>query len=307
MHCKTLAPSRQEDQRGRMPVPPQPFHTWGIDLVGPFPKSANGNRFLLTCVDHLTGWAEAIPIPSKKNENVWDALLTHVVSRYGLPSVIVSDNGGEFTATKFKEWMREVGIDHRLSSPYKKSGGYADKWEEYLTDALYAYRVSINTDGFTPFQQVFGQRPRLPRARVPGTTPGIRLRHIKQTARETQAALTRRGDKYRSKQTSKAKNYEVGAYVSLRVQHPTKGTARWKPGFQVIDVCGSALKVQELSTGKTLRVNSQHVREIPNALPYDQIAPRPRRNVPREAVYPEKSDINIACVVYHCFCCCCYL
>ena len=311
VHCKTLAPNRQENQRGRMPVPPQPFHTWGIDLVGPFPKTTNGNRFLLTCVDHLTGWAEAIPIPSKKNEKVWDALLTHVVSRYGLPSVIVSDNGGEFTATKFKEWMREVGIDHRLTSPYhpqtngkverfngtiqkillKKSGGDADRWEEYLADALYAYRVSINTDGFTPYQQVFGQRPRLPRARVPGTTPGIRLRNIKQTARETQAALIQRGDKYRSKQTSKAKNFEVGAYVSLRVQHPTKGTARWKPGFQVVDVRGSALKVQEISSGKTLRVNSQHVREIPNALPYDQVDPRPRHNVPREAVYPEKPDI----------------
>ena len=80
--------------------------------------SPKGNRFLLTCIDHLTGWAEAIPIPAKKNPVAWDALCTHIIARYGLLSVLVSDNGGELTATKFKEWLRECGIDHRLTSPY---------------------------------------------------------------------------------------------------------------------------------------------------------------------------------------------
>jgi len=311
VHCKTLVPPGQENARGQMPVPPCPFHTWGIDLIGPFTKSPQGNKYLLTCIDHLTGWAEAIPIPSKKNIHIWDALTCNIISRYGLPSVIVSDNGGEFTATAFEDWLRECGIKHVHTSPYhpqtngkverfngslqklllKLSGGDPIKWEEYLGDALYAYRISINMDGFTPYQQVFGQRPRLPRAQVPGDTPGARLRNIKSTTVQMQANLRERGRKYQSKQPSKAKHFVVGMYVSLRVQHPTKGSAKWKPGYQVIDVLGPALKIQDLKTNKTIRVNSQHVREIPKTLPYDQIDRIPKARNPVSAPYPEKPDI----------------
>ena len=312
VHCNTLTPQSQENLRGQMPVPPCPFHTWGIDLVGPFTKSSQGNKYLLTCVDHLTGWAEAIPIPSKHNTHVWEALTTHIIARYGPPSVIVSDNGGEFTATAFETWLRTCGIKHSRTSPYhpqtngkverfngslqklllKISGGDSAKWENYLADAMYAYRISINTEGFSPYQQVFGQRPRLPRSKISGDTPGVRLRNIKSTTAHMRGFLQQRGVKYASKQSTKAKTFVPGTNVCLRVQHPTKGSARWKPGYQIVDVHGPALKVQHIQSGKTLRVNSQHVREIPNVLPYDQVDPLPQpKTAVAAAPYPDKPDI----------------
>ena len=37
VECQTLCPKSHDTQRGQMPVQTQPFHTWGLDLVGPFP------------------------------------------------------------------------------------------------------------------------------------------------------------------------------------------------------------------------------------------------------------------------------
>ena len=40
-----------------------PLERIGIDVTGPFPKSARGNKFMVTVVDHYTKWAEAYPVP----------------------------------------------------------------------------------------------------------------------------------------------------------------------------------------------------------------------------------------------------
>ena len=56
--CNVLSPTNPRVLRGTLPVPPAPWHTWGMDLVGPFPRDSRGRQYLLTAVDHLTGWAE---------------------------------------------------------------------------------------------------------------------------------------------------------------------------------------------------------------------------------------------------------
>ena len=309
-HCNTLAPPKPPIPRGQVPTPPRPWHTWGIDLVGPFPRDQRGRQYLLTCVDHLTGWAEAIPIRSKSNKVVWDTLATEIISRYGIPSVILSDNGGEFTAKPFEAWLREFGITHLYTSPYhpqtngkcerfngtiqkmllKLTGGNPRKWSLYLPDALYAYRISKGPDGVSPYVAIHGQQPRLPKCLVPPQVPGERLRnlhHATQLMKEGQAA---RKQSYQSKQSSRAKTLIEGMFVSVRVLAPKKGTPHWKPGYQVTDVRGPALVLREISTGKTIRVNQENVREIPESLPYEEVDPLPPKASRLKAVHPEGTE-----------------
>lgn len=178
--CPTTVPRGPADRRRPMLIPPRPFHTWNLDLIGPFPKSPNGNRYLLTCVDHFTGWAEAIPIPTKANTSVWDALKSQVFCRFGPPSAITFGDSGESATIEGKMWLTRVGVvKYRLKSYYHpQSHGKTERfnrtvrktlleesrgttlWESRLPAALYAYRVSADTDGITPFQRVYGQRPR---------------------------------------------------------------------------------------------------------------------------------------------------
>ena len=104
IHCRSLTPPHPAQARGRIPTPPAPFPPWGTDLVRPFHHGQCGRTYLLACIDHLAGWAEAIPIPTNKGTTVQQPFMDSIVARYGIPTVLISDNGGEFTSQAFEHW-----------------------------------------------------------------------------------------------------------------------------------------------------------------------------------------------------------
>lgn len=73
-HCAINARKPQPTRPQITETPRRPFDILGIDLTGPFLPSHRNNRYLLSVVDHLTGWAEALPIPGKRASTVWNAL-----------------------------------------------------------------------------------------------------------------------------------------------------------------------------------------------------------------------------------------
>ena len=291
--CNTLTPSHPVHPRGIVPVPPAPFHTWGIDLVGPFPRDRRGRQYLLCCIDHLSGWAEAIPIASKKAETVQEAFLNNIVARYGIPRILISDNGGEFTGAAFEKWLREFGVSHRLTSPYnpqcngmterfnatiqklllKLTGGNPRKWSEYLSSALYAYRITQGPAGLSPYQAVYGQKPRLPRANMATQEEGERLRAIRLAGKILHEYRSKQKETYKEQEPRRAKSLPPGTFVSVRVLNPKKGETHWQPGYQVVSSHDGALRVMEVATGNVIRVNQRNVREIPESKPYDEIDP----------------------------------
>lgn len=51
--------------------------------------------------DYFTKWPEAVALPSQTAEVVADALLSTVVSRFGVPQQIHSDQGRNFESEVF--------------------------------------------------------------------------------------------------------------------------------------------------------------------------------------------------------------
>lgn len=47
-----------------LPLKTHPFQRIAMDLVGPLPRSKRGNRYILTIVDYVTRYLEAIALPS---------------------------------------------------------------------------------------------------------------------------------------------------------------------------------------------------------------------------------------------------
>ena len=47
-----------------------PFDAWGLNVVGPLPKSSRGHLYILATTDYFSKWAEAIPLREVKKENM---------------------------------------------------------------------------------------------------------------------------------------------------------------------------------------------------------------------------------------------
>ena len=66
-----------------------------IDTIGKLPTTSSGKRYALTCIDLLTSYVIAVPLPNKAAESVVEAYLSGILSRTGVSMVCLSHNGSE--------------------------------------------------------------------------------------------------------------------------------------------------------------------------------------------------------------------
>ncbi|XP_074337090.1 uncharacterized protein LOC141674268 [Apium graveolens] len=92
-----------------------PFVVWGIDIMGPFPRAKGDLRYVLVAIDYMTKWAEA---KAMRTINQQDCIkfMDSIVMRFGIPVVLVSDNGPLFVGSDFEAYLKELGIKHKRAS-----------------------------------------------------------------------------------------------------------------------------------------------------------------------------------------------
>jgi hypothetical protein len=78
-----------------------PFTQWGLDQVGPLPKSyRGGHTYLLVAVDKFSKWIKAVPVT---NQEATTAIkfFESITCRYGVLNSIITDNSTNFTSGEF--------------------------------------------------------------------------------------------------------------------------------------------------------------------------------------------------------------
>ncbi|XP_074346828.1 uncharacterized protein LOC141685632 [Apium graveolens] len=92
-----------------------PFAVWGIDIMGPFPRAKGDLRYVLVAIDYMTKWAEA---KTMRTINQQDCIkfMDAIVMRFGIPVVLISDNGPQFAGSEFEAYLKELGIKHKRAS-----------------------------------------------------------------------------------------------------------------------------------------------------------------------------------------------
>ena len=74
-----------------------PFDAWGLDAIGPLPKSSSGHLYILATTDYFSKWAKVMPLREVKKETVVNFIQTHFIYRYGIPHYIITNNGKRYT------------------------------------------------------------------------------------------------------------------------------------------------------------------------------------------------------------------
>ena len=67
-------------------------------------------------IDYFTKWVEAEPLASITQQNVKNFVWKNIVCRFGVPKVLVSDNGRQFDNILFRDFYAHFGIQNHYSS-----------------------------------------------------------------------------------------------------------------------------------------------------------------------------------------------
>nr|VZH93017.1 unnamed protein product [Spirometra erinaceieuropaei] len=121
--------------------PERPWSRVHIDFAGPL----NGVSYLIL-VDAYSKWPEIAPLnPATASATI--AFLRRTFSQHGLPEVLVSDNGSQFTSSRFEDFCRQHNIQHLRSPPYHpQSNGQAERFVDTFKRALLKARGEETTD-----------------------------------------------------------------------------------------------------------------------------------------------------------------
>ncbi|GJZ23752.1 reverse transcriptase domain-containing protein [Tanacetum coccineum] len=151
--------------------------------LGPFPEAPGKVKFLIVAIDYFTKWVEAEPVATITGQKILQFVWRNIVCRFGIPGVIISDNGKQFANNPFREWCEELKIKQNFTSvAHPQSNGQTEvtnrtilqglktrlgkakgQWVEELPNVLWAHRTTARAgSGCTPFSLVYGSEAVLP-------------------------------------------------------------------------------------------------------------------------------------------------
>lgn len=89
-----------------VPVIGEPFEQVILDCVSPLPKTKSGNQFLLIMCS-ANQFPEAISI--RKNDFCYYKMADQIISTFGLPKILQTDQGTDFLSKLFKQVIKLGG------------------------------------------------------------------------------------------------------------------------------------------------------------------------------------------------------
>ena len=160
-----------------------PFAQWRLDILGLFPTGTRQMKFLLVGINYFTKWVEAEILAKITQQNIKNFVWKNIVCRFGVPRVLVSDNGRQFDNTPFRDFCEQLGIKNHYSSlSHPQANGQVEVanrsllkiiktrlegakgvWLDELPSVLWAYRTTVRTPtGETPFKLAYGSEAVIP-------------------------------------------------------------------------------------------------------------------------------------------------
>ena len=155
-----------------------------MDLVGPFPVTPKGNKWVLVLTDHFTRWQGALALLDTTVPVVANTLDELVFCYLGLPEQIYTNQGAQFEGQPMAEMCQLWNIGKPHKTPYHPqangiveqnnrglweslrallSGRGQDEWNLLLPQLMRAYRdTSHSATGETANMLMLGRELRLP-------------------------------------------------------------------------------------------------------------------------------------------------
>ncbi|CAF1237173.1 unnamed protein product [Rotaria sordida] len=155
-----------------------------MDFHGPItPTSQRGNKYIICLTDVLSKFVVTKAVRDNTAQTAVRFLKEDVISKFGTPRCILTDNGTHFTSTIMNELIKQIGATHLYSTPYHpQTNGQVERynstmdakiaalsnlrktdWDDQLPFVTFNYNTSIHSSTKQiPFEMMYGRSPILP-------------------------------------------------------------------------------------------------------------------------------------------------
>ena len=256
----------KERVQGLEPLLPSqlPNHPWskvGMDLF-----QWKGAMYLLI-IDYFSRYIEIAKLGKESSEEV----IRHtksIFARHGIPEIVISDNGPQFTSSLFQQFAKEYEFEHHTSSPYHPQGnGEAERAVKTIksllkkaTDpylALLTYRSTpLASLGFSPAELLMSRQLR--------TTIPIYPKHLQPSIPKFSILAKRdQQQKERQKRDFDSK-HQARPLKPLQPDDPVWVTDKQKPA-RIVGRAGKRSYHLQAQDGASLRRNRHHLIFMPES------------------------------------------
>ena len=277
--CQQYQYKQQKEPLKQHKVPTTPWTKIGTDLF-----TLNGADYLVV-VDYTSNFLEIVKLRGTTSKHVIDSLKS-IMSRYGIPKIVFSDNGPQFSSAEFKSFAKEYNFNPETSSPYyAQSNGRSEKAVQIAKRllkksalnnedphlALLAYRTAPLESGKSPAELFFGRqlRTRLPNVHHYGNK---KLQEGKQ-----------RQKKYYDKSAKPLKPLHNNDNVRLYAN------GSWKQKARVVEEVSPHSYNVQTEEGDTYRRNRRHLHHTADTPVTDH-----KESTPEALSHVEQSDQPVA-------------
>ena len=74
------------------------------------PRSQKGHQYTLCVIDEVTNYLVSAPLYQAKSEEVGEALIKHIITKYGTPEYIMMDQDSAFMSSLMNYLFKALGI-----------------------------------------------------------------------------------------------------------------------------------------------------------------------------------------------------
>ena len=115
LSCNVKPPSRHLQTR----ISPNyvPMSRLSMDLKV-IPRSQKGHRYILCIIDEVTNFLVTVPIFQARSEEIGEALIENVITKYCIPQYIIMDRNSAFMSSLMAYLFHKFNIKIKTVAPY---------------------------------------------------------------------------------------------------------------------------------------------------------------------------------------------
>ena len=126
-------PSRQLETRINLNYRPMSRLSMDLKMM---PRSQKRHQFILCIIDEMTNYLITAPLYQARSEEVREALIEYVVSKFGMPDYMMIDQDSAFMSSLMNYLFKKVGITVKTVGPYKHKSLQAEHGIKSLSNIL---------------------------------------------------------------------------------------------------------------------------------------------------------------------------